>query len=88
MNYGKYDTISFKRCFYLLICNELFCTDQGNQLLIITNTINIITIMQPSHFNVVFMVTFYIKEHNFLIFHFQLSGYHSVLMSRDLMEHT
>ena len=52
MNYIKYNTISCKRCFYLLICNELFCIDQENQLLIITNTMNIITILQPSNFNV------------------------------------
>ena len=25
MNFGKYDTICCRRCFYLLICNELFC---------------------------------------------------------------
>ena len=36
MNCGKYDTISCKR-------NELSCIDQGNQLLIIKNTMNIIT---------------------------------------------
>ena len=41
MNYDKYDTICRKHCFYLLICNELSCNDQGNQLLIITNTMNI-----------------------------------------------
>ena len=38
--------------FIFLICNELSCIDQGNQWLIITNTINIITIQRPSNFNV------------------------------------
>ena len=52
MKYGKYDTICCKICFYLFIYNEFPCIDQGNQLLIITNTINIITILQPSNFNV------------------------------------
>ena len=52
MNYGMNDTICFKRYFYLLICNELFCIKQGNQLLIITNTMNIITILQQTNFNV------------------------------------
>ena len=52
MNYGKYDTICCKRCFYLLICNELFCIDSTYQLLMITNTINKITIQQTSIFNV------------------------------------
>ena len=52
MNYGKYDAICCKHCFYLLICNELSCIDQGNQLPIITNTMNIITFLQPSNFNV------------------------------------
>ena len=41
-----------KRCFYLFICNELFCIDQENQLLIITNTMNIIAILDSSIFNV------------------------------------
>ena len=52
MNYGKYDTINCKRSIYLLICNELLCIDPGNQLLIITNTMNKITILHPSNFNV------------------------------------
>ena len=52
MNYGKYDTICCKCCFYLLICNELSCIDQWNQLLIIKNTMNIITILHPWNFNV------------------------------------
>ena len=52
MNCDKYNTICCKRCFYLLNCNELSCIDQGNKLLIITNTMNIITILQPSNFNV------------------------------------
>ena len=52
MNYGEYDTICCKRSFYLLICNELTCIDQGNQLLIITKTINIFTILQPLNFNI------------------------------------
>ena len=52
MNYGKYDTICFKRCFHLLICNELSCIVQGNQLLLIINAMNTITIMQPSNFYV------------------------------------
>ena len=52
MNYNKYDVICRKRCFYLLICNELSCIDLGNRLLIITNTMNIITITEPSNFNV------------------------------------
>ena len=55
MNYGKYDTICCKRCFYLFICNGLFCIDQENQLLIMTNTMNIITILQPSNFNVIYL---------------------------------
>ena len=38
--------------FILLICNELSCIDQGNQLRIIINTMNINTILQPSNFNV------------------------------------
>ena len=38
--------------FIFLICNELSCIDQGNQWLIITNTMNIITILQPLNFNV------------------------------------
>ena len=52
MNFDKYDTIYCKLCFYLLMYNELFCIDQGNQLLIITNTMNIIKILQPYNFNV------------------------------------
>ena len=52
MNYGKHDTICCKRCFYLLICNELSWIDEGNQLLITTNTKNMITILQPLNFNV------------------------------------
>ena len=52
MNYGKYDTICCKRFFYLLICNELSCIDPGYQLLIITNTMKRIKILQPSNFNV------------------------------------
>ena len=40
MNIAKYDTICCKLCFHLLICNELFCNDQENQLLMITNTLN------------------------------------------------
>ena len=51
MNDGKYDTICCKHCFYLLICNELSCIDRGNQLLIITNAMNIITILQPSNYS-------------------------------------
>ena len=50
MNYDKYDAISCKRWFYLLICNDLI--DPGNQLLIITNTMKIIAILQPSNLNV------------------------------------
>ena len=46
MNYDKYDTICCKHCFYLLICNEFSSIDQGNQLLKLTNTMNIITILQ------------------------------------------
>ena len=52
MNGGKYDTICCKRCFYLLIYNELSFIDQGNQLQIITNTMNMITILTPSNFTV------------------------------------
>ena len=52
MNYGKYDTICCKRCFYLVVCNELSSIDPGNQLLIITNTMNINTILQSSNLNV------------------------------------
>ena len=51
MNFGKNDTICFKRYIYLLICNELSCIDQGIQLLLMTNTMNIITIPQPSNLN-------------------------------------
>ena len=39
ISYDKYDTNCCKRYFYLLIYNELYCIDLGNQLLIITNTI-------------------------------------------------
>ena len=39
MKYSKYDTICCKHCFYFMIFNELSCIDQGNQLLMITNTI-------------------------------------------------
>ena len=52
MNYGMYNTICCKRYFHLLICNELSCNDPENQLLIITNTMNIITIIQSSNFDV------------------------------------
>ena len=52
MNYGKYDNICCKRYFCLLIFNELSCIDPGNQLLVKTNTINIITILEPSNFKV------------------------------------
>ena len=31
MNYGKYDNICCKCCFYLLICNELSCNDINNK---------------------------------------------------------
>ena len=62
MNYVKYDTICCKRCFYLLICNELSCIDQGNQLLILTNTMNITTIVQPSNSMYFCMGTFYSVE--------------------------
>ena len=48
MNYS----MSYKHCIYLFICNELYCIDQGDQLLIITNTMNIITILLSSNFNV------------------------------------
>ena len=43
----------------MLICSELSYIAPENQLLIITNTMNIITILQPSNFNVFCMVTFY-----------------------------
>ena len=46
------DLICCKGYFSLLICNELSCNDQGNQLIIITNTMNIIKILQLSNFNV------------------------------------
>ena len=52
MNYGKYDAICCKRCIYLLICNELSCIDQGNQLLAITTKMNIIIILQLLNINV------------------------------------
>ena len=32
MNYNKYDIIYCKRCFYLLINNDLSCIDQENQI--------------------------------------------------------
>ena len=51
MNYGKYDAICGKRCYYLFICIEFSTIDKGNQLLIITDKINIITILQPSNSN-------------------------------------
>ena len=38
---------------------ELSCIDHENQLLIITNTMNIITFLQPLNFNVFCMITFY-----------------------------
>ena len=60
MNYGKYDSICCNRCFYSLICNEFPCFDPVNQLLMITNTINIITILQPLHFNV-FLHGYYLQ---------------------------
>ena len=66
MNYGKYNTICCKHCFYLLICNELSCIDQGNQLLIM----NIITILQPSNF-IVFLHVFlqlWIKNTLYLLY--------------------
>ena len=59
MNYSKYDIICCKRWFYLLICNELSFINLGDKLLIITNTMNLITILKPSNLNVFFMVTFY-----------------------------
>ena len=60
MNYNKYNTICCKRCFYLLICNELSCIDQENKLLMITNTMNIIAILQLWKNSMYFcMVTFY-----------------------------
>ena len=37
---------------FLLILNEMYCIDQGNQSLIITNTMNIITVLHPSNFHV------------------------------------
>ena len=49
MNYGKYNTNCYTCCSYLLIFNELSCIDQENQLPIITNIINMITL----NFNVV-----------------------------------
>ena len=33
MNISKYDIICCKRCFYLLICNDLSCIDPKDQLL-------------------------------------------------------
>ena len=36
----------------MLICNELSCIDQGTQLLIITNTMNITTAIQQFNFNI------------------------------------
>ena len=59
MNYGKSVTICCKPCFYLLIFNELSYIDQGNQLLIITDTMYIITILQPSNFHVFLYGYFY-----------------------------
>ena len=56
MNFGKYDT--YKRCFYFMIFNELSCIVQGNNLLMIKNTMNMITILQPSNLNVFYMITF------------------------------
>ena len=52
MNYNKCITISCKSCFYYLICNKLSCFDPGNQLLIITNTMNIFRNLQPANLNV------------------------------------
>ena len=59
MNYGKYDTICCKLCFYLLISNELSYIDPGNQLLIITITMDLITVLQPSNSMYFCTVTFY-----------------------------
>ena len=52
MNYSKYNTIYCKRCFYFLVYKELSIIGLENQLLIIKNTMNINTILQPSNFNV------------------------------------
>ena len=60
MNYEKNDTNYCKHCFYLLICNELSCIDQGNKLLTITNTMNIITILQSSNF-IVFLHGYFLE---------------------------
>ena len=66
MNDIRYDTISYKHYFYLLVCNELSCIDQGNQLLIIKNTMNMVAILQPSISMHFCMVTFYsaVKGHS------------------------
>ena len=40
MNYGMYDTICCKHCFYLLICKELSFIDQGNQSITNNNKYN------------------------------------------------
>ena len=52
MNDDNYETICCKRSFYLLICNNFSCIEQGNRLLVIKNTVKIITILQPSNLNV------------------------------------
>ena len=53
-----------KNCIYLLICNELFCIDQGYQLIIITNTMNIITI--TSNLNV-FLHGYFLQYSFFIV---------------------
>ena len=40
----NYKTIHCKSMNKNIVCNKLSCIDQGNQLIIITNTMNIITI--------------------------------------------
>ena len=64
MNFSKYDTICCKNCIYLLICNELSCIDQGYQLLVITNTMNIITI--TSNLNV-FLHGYFLQYSFFIV---------------------
>ena len=95
MNYGNYDAICCKRCFYLLICNELLCIDQGNQLLIITNTINIITFLQPSNLNV-FLHGYFLqcknKPEQKLIYIYNIKYWLkfiiNIIMSRKLLDET
>ena len=70
MNYGKYDINCCKRCFYLLMCNEFSCIGQGNQLLIIKITMNIIIFCSHQISMYFFIVAFYSVFLNIQLLHF------------------